>query len=289
MSDNLLAWASKLPISAASFVGSLQINLQPILIWWGEAILFALGLDYSFLSSSILTVFACAQSALVYMAAFILCLVWSLFCFIYCLIYMLYEWIYSNRRYTPKRAQSQSSYLRNLDAYVDPNHPGHQRSPHARHLREVHEVGRSAGVDVASDGSGAAARSSNSPCPNVMCSCPDLPCHDVPNDVMCSRPDLRCPDVPDVHVIDDLSATIRSSTNLFCPLAFPSSTHTSCSQSRRKVKRLTLRGIRVGSSSKLRLSSPLVACRSIPVTDRTPPVIFSLSSTLEYDKGIAFS
>ena len=273
MSDKLLAWACKLPTSAASFVGSLQINLQPILIWWGEAILFALGLDYSFLSSSILTVFAFAQSALVYMAAFILCLVWSLFCLIHCLIYMLYEWIYSYRRYTPKRAQSQSSYLRNLDAYVDPNHHGHHRSLHARHLREVHEVGRSAGVDPASDGSGAAARSSNSPCPNVMCSCPDLPCHDV----------------PDVHVIDDLSATIRSSTNLFCPLAFPSSTNTSCSQSRRKVKRLTLRGIRVGSSSKLRQSSPLVACRSIPVTDSTPPVIFPLSSTLEYDKGIAFS
>ena len=273
MSDNLLAWASKLPISAASFVGSLQINLQPILIWWGEAILFALGLDYSFLSSSILTVFACAQSALVYMAAFILCLVWSLFSLIYYLIYMLYEWIYSNRRYTPKRAQSQSSYLRNLDAYVDPNHHGHRSSKLARRLREVHEVGRSAGVAVASDGSGAAARSSSSPCDDVMCSCPDLP----------------CPDVPVVHVIDDLSATIRSSTNLFCPLAFPSSTNTSCSQSRRKVKRLTLRGICVGSSSKLRQSSPLVACRSIPVTDRTPPVIFSLSSTLEYDKGIAFS
>ena len=136
MSDTLLAWASKLPISAASFVGSLQINLQQAIMWWGEAILFALGLDYFFVSSSILTVFACAQSALVYMAAFILCLVWSLFCFIYCLIYMLYEWIYSNRRYTPKRAQSQSSYLRNLDAYVDPNHHGHQRSPHARHLRQ---------------------------------------------------------------------------------------------------------------------------------------------------------
>jgi hypothetical protein len=274
MSDTLLAWASKLPISAASFVGRLDINLQPILIWWGEAILFALGLDYSFLSSSILTVFDCAQSALVYMAAFILCLVWSLFCFIYCLTYMLYEWIYSYRRYTPKRAQSQSSYLRNLDAYVDPNHHGRRRSQHARHLREVHEDGRSAGVDVASDGNGAAARSSNSPCPNVMCSCPDLPCLDV----------------PDVHVIDDLSATIRSSTNLFCPLAFPSSTiNTSCSQSRRKVKRLTLRGIRVGSSSKLRQSSPLVACRSIPVTDSKPPVFFPLSSTLEYDKGIAFS
>jgi len=275
MSDTLLAWASKLPISAASFVGSLQINLQQAIMWWGEAILFALGLDYFFVSSSILTVFACAQSALVYMAAFILCLVWSLFCLIHCLIYMLYEWIYSNRRYTPKRAQSQSSYLRNLDAYVDPNHHGRRRSQHARHLREVHEDGRSAGVDVASDGNGAAARSSNSPCPNVMCSCPDLPCHDV----------------PDVHVIDDLSATIRSSTNLFCPLAFPSSTiNTSCSQSRRKVTSLTLRGIHsLGSSSKLRQSSPLVACRSIPVTDSTPPAIFPLSSTLEYDKGIAFS
>ena len=273
MSDKLLTWASKLPTSAASFVGSLQINLQPILIWWGEAILFALGLDYSFLSSSILTVFACAQSALVYMAAFILCLVWSLFSLIYYLICMLYEWIYHTRRYTPKRAQPYSSYLRNLDAYVDPNRHGHRSSKLARRLREVHEVGRSAGVDPASDGSGAAARSSSSPCDDVMCSCPDLP----------------CPDVPVVHVIDDLSATIRSSTNLFCPLAFPSSTNTSCSQGRRKVKRLTLRGISLGSSSKLKQSSLLVACRSCPVTDITPPVLFPLSSILEYDKGIAFS
>ena len=138
----------------------------------------------------------------------------------------------------------------------------------------MHEVGGIAGVDKASDGSEAAARSSSSPCIDVMCSCPDLP----------------CPDVPVVHVIDDLSAAIRSSTNLFCPLAFPSSTiNTSCSQSRRKVKRLTLRGTSLGSSSKLRQSSPLVACRSIPVTDSTPPVVFPLSSTLEYDKGIAFS
>ena len=185
---------------------------------------------------------------------------------------MLYEWIYSHRRYTPTRAKPQSSYLRNLDAYVDPNHHEHRRSKLARRLREVHEVGRSAGVDVASDGSGAAARSSSSPCNDVMCSCPDLP----------------CPDVPAVHVIDDLSATIRSSTNLFSPLAFPSSTNTSCSQSRRKV-RLTLRGTSLGSSSKLTQSSPLVACRSFPVTDSTPPVIFPLSSILEYDKGIAFS
>ena len=106
MSDNLPAWASKLPISAASFVGSLYINLQPILIWWGEAILFALGLDYSLLSSSIRTVLAYAESALIYMAAFILCLVWSLFSLIYYLIYMLYVWFYYTRRYTPKRAQS---------------------------------------------------------------------------------------------------------------------------------------------------------------------------------------
>ena len=132
MSDTLLAWASKLPTNAASFVGRLHINLQPILIWWCEAILFALGLDYFFVSSSILTVFAYAQSALVYMAAFILCLVWSLYFLIYCLIYMLYEWIYSNRWYTPKRAQSQRSYLRHLDAYVDPNHHGHRIDPSLR-------------------------------------------------------------------------------------------------------------------------------------------------------------
>jgi hypothetical protein len=86
MSDTLLAWASKLPISAASFVGSLQINLQQAIMWWGEAILFALGLDYFFVSSFILTVFAYAQSAVVHMAAFILCLVWSVFCLICCLI-----------------------------------------------------------------------------------------------------------------------------------------------------------------------------------------------------------
>ena len=53
MSDTLLAWASKLPISAASFVGSLQINLQQAIMWWGEAILFAMGLDYFFVSSYI--------------------------------------------------------------------------------------------------------------------------------------------------------------------------------------------------------------------------------------------
>ena len=188
---------------------------------------------------------------------------------------MLYEWIFSNRRYTPTRAKSQSSYLRHLDAYVDPNHHGHRRSKPAKRLREVHEVRGIAGVDMASDRTGAAARSSSSPCIDAMRSCPDS----------------LCPDVPVVHVIDDLSAAIRSSTNLFCPLAFPSSTiNTSCSQSRRKVKRLTLRGTcSLGSSSKLRQSSPLVACRSIPVMDSTPPVIFPSSSILEYDKGIAFS
>ena len=329
MSDTLLAWASKLPISAASFVGRLHIT--PIVIWWGEAISFALGSDYSFLSSSILTVFAYAQSALVYMAAFILCLVWSLYYLIYCLtytltrwgvailyalgldfffvsssiitvfayaqsaliymaafilcliwslyslfhclIYMLYEWIYSNRRYTPTRAKSQSSYLRHLDAYVDPNHHGNRRSKPAKRFREVHEVGGIAGVDMASDRIGAAARSSSSPCNDVMCSCPDLPCTDVPA----------------VHVIDDLSATIRSSTNLLCPLAFPRSTKTSCSHSRRKVKRLTLRDISLGSSSKLTQSSPLVACRSFPVTDSIAHVLFPWSSILVYDKGIAFS
>ena len=111
---------------------------------------------------------------------------------------MLYEWIYSNRRYTPKRAKPHCSYLCHLDAYVDPNHHGPRRSKPAKRLREVHEVGGIAGVDKASDGSEAAARSSSSPCIDVMCSCPDLP----------------CPDVPVVHVIDDLSATIRSSTNL---------------------------------------------------------------------------
>ena len=277
MSDTLRAWACKLPLNAASFVGSLHITLQPTLTWWGVAIFYALGLDFFFVLSSITTVFAYAQSALIYMAAFIICLIWSLYslahCLIYCFIYMLYEWIYSYRRYTPTRAVPQDSYLRNLDAYVDPNRHGHRRSKPAKSLQEVHEAGEIAGVDMASEGNGAAARSSSSPCNDVMCSCPDLPCTDVPA----------------VHVIDDLSATIRSSTNLLCPLAFPRSTKTSCSHSRRKGIRLTLRNISLGSSSKLMQSSPLVACRSFPVTDSIAHVLFPWSSILVYDKGIAFS
>ena len=105
-----------------------------------------------------------------------------------------------------KHAHSVSSTQRRLDAYFVPTdvptsvptkqaptsllpttnlnkRPGtqvHRRSKPAKRLHGAQEAGSRAGVEVAGDGSGAAARTSNSSCVDVTCSCPDSLCHDVP-------------------------------------------------------------------------------------------------------------
>ena len=92
MSDKLLAWASKLPSSAANFVGSIHNSSQHNDIWWCESILFVLGLIYLFISSSMLTVFTYAKSALIIMAAISLRLLWTCIC----LSYMLHKGFNNN-------------------------------------------------------------------------------------------------------------------------------------------------------------------------------------------------
>ena len=92
MSDKLLTWASKLPSSAANFVGSIHNSLQHNDIWWCESIFFVLGLIYLFLSSSMLTVFTYAKSALITMAAISLRLLWTCVC----LSYMLHKGLNNN-------------------------------------------------------------------------------------------------------------------------------------------------------------------------------------------------
>jgi hypothetical protein len=66
---------------------------------------------------------------------------------------------------------------------------------------------------------------------------------------------------------------------------------TGCPQSSRKGKNLKLRGsISLGSSSKLeQCTTETVVSSSIHATNSSSPAFVPLSSTLEYDKGIAYS
>ena len=152
---------------------------------------------------------------------------------------------------------------------------GQRRPKPAKHIHGAHEAGVSTGTDAAGDGGNAAASSSHSSCPDVTCVCPDMMYHDVSA----------------LHDSDVFPATIRSTENLFCPLALPSSTNSKgCPLSKRRVSLLKLRDTNsLGSSSRLRQSSLPIVCSSITILDGNPPVIVPSSSSLEYDKGIAFS
>jgi hypothetical protein len=132
------------------------------------------------------------------------------------------------------------------------------------------------GVAAAGEGGGAAAWTSHSACPDVTCSCPDLLYYHAP--VM--------------HVSDVFSATIKSPAIFSCPLASPSPTSsTGCPQSSRKAKHSKLRGnTSLGSSSKLKQSaSDVVVSSSFHAPKSDSPSTVPLSSTLEFDKGIAYS
>jgi hypothetical protein len=118
---------------------------------------------------------------------------------------------------------------------------------------------------------GAAAGNSHSSCLDVTCSCPD---------------------VSVMHDSDVLSATIKSPANFSCSLALPSSTNsTGSSQCSRITKLSKHRGNRsLGSSSELvQSATDHVASSSIPSPSSNLSAIVHLSSSLEYDKGIAFS
>ena len=101
-----------------------------------------------------------------------------------------------------------------------------------------------------------------------------------------------CPDVSFMNDSDVFSATIKSPATFFCPLALPSSTNSTGLPGRsRNTKRSKHRGNRdSGSPSKLVQSanSP-VASSSIPSPSSNTQANVPLSSSLEYDKGIAFS
>ena len=130
-------------------------------------------------------------------------------------------------------------------------------------------------MEAAGEVGNAAASCSHSSCPDVTCVCPNMLYHDVSA--------LRDSDV--------FSATIRSPATISCLLALPSSTNSKgCPLSNRKVPRSKLRGTNsLGSSSKLRQSSIPVVWSSIPAPDSNSPAIVPSSSSLEFDKGIAFS
>ena len=90
---------------------------------------------------------------------------------------------------------------------------------------------------------------------------------------------------------DVFTATIKSPSTFSCPLALPSSTNSTgfpgCSRNTRSKHRGN-RGF--GSSNKLVQSanSP-VASSSIPSPSSNSQANVPLSSSLKYDKGIAFS
>ena len=107
MSDKLRAWASKLPSSAANFVGSIHDSSQHNDIRWCESILFVLGLIYLFLSSSMLTVFTYAKSALIIMAAISLRFFWTCIC----LSYMLHKGFNNNWQKITSSSHSDMNYI----------------------------------------------------------------------------------------------------------------------------------------------------------------------------------
>ena len=110
-------------------------------------------------------------------------------------------------------------------------------------------------------------------------------------DVTCSCPDMSCHDVSDMTACDVFDATIKSPEILSCPLALPGSTKSIGGPRRRRiVKHSTTRGAScLGSTSKLiQDNSGPVIPNTIPPQDSHSLAYFPLSSTLEYDKGIAF-
>ena len=89
MSDKLLAWACKLPLSAANFVVSLQFFSHSNGKWLCGYLSFTLGLIYLFICSSMGTVLINGKLAPCIMAAIILGLVYTLLS----LTYMLHKCI----------------------------------------------------------------------------------------------------------------------------------------------------------------------------------------------------
>ena len=86
MSNKPLAWASKLLLNAANFVGSINTSSLHSLRWC-KSLSFALGLIYLLLSSSMLAVCTVVWSAPVHMAAIVRCLSWA----VLSIIYLLHE------------------------------------------------------------------------------------------------------------------------------------------------------------------------------------------------------
>ena len=119
------------------------------------------------------------------------------------------------------------------------------------------------------------AKSSCSSCVDVTCSCPDILCHDV----------------SDMPAFDFSDATIKSPEILSCPLALPGSTNNIGDPRRRRI----VKNSKIRGASSLGSTSKLIQDNSVPVIpNTTPPQDHSLasvplSSTLEYDKGIALS
>ena len=93
MGDKPLAWASKLPISAASFVGSLFSFLNKKVLGFCGSILFTLGLMFFFQTSSMPIFSLDDQLINNYMAAIIL----SSSLTLWKLIYMLHKYISTQR------------------------------------------------------------------------------------------------------------------------------------------------------------------------------------------------
>jgi len=136
--------------------------------------------------------------------------------------------------------------------------------------------GDGAGGGVAAAAAFAFAKSSCSSCVDVTCSCPDILCHDV----------------SDMPAFDFSDATIKSPEILSCPLALPGSTNNIGDPRRRRiVKHSKTRG-----ASSLGSTSKLIQDNSVPVAPNTNPpqdshslAYIPSSSSMEFDKGIAFS
>ena len=158
------------------------------------------------------------------------------------------------------------------------------RSKAAKRSHQTQITESSARDAGAGDGDGAGggvaaaafANSSCSSCVDVTCSCPDIICHDVS-------------DMPACDVFD---ATIKSPEILSCPLALPGSTNNiGGSRRRRIVKHSTTRGASsLGSTSKLiQDTSVTVAPNTTPPQGSHSLAYVPSSSSMEFDKGIAFS
>ena len=154
------------------------------------------------------------------------------------------------------------------------------RSKAAKRSHKAKTVGTIA--RPAEDGAGggvaaaAAAHSSCSSCVDVTYSCPDILCHDVS-------------DIPACDVFD---ATIKSPENFPCPLALPGSTNSIGGSRRRRVdKHSKTRGASsLGSTSKLIQDNSVTVAPNTTTPQGSHSLAYvPLSSSLEFDKGIAFS